>query len=387
MTPTPDPAELRSEFLLDPDVAFLNHGSFGACPRPVFERYQAYQRELEREPVDFLSRRLPDLLAHARAALARYLNAAPQDIAFVPNATTGVNLAARSLSLQPGDEILATDLEYGACDLAWEWLCRRTGARYVRAPIPLPLDSPDTLVETLFAHATERTRVVSVSHITSATALVLPVEEIVARARALGLVTIIDGAHAPAHVPVDLEALGADFYSGNTHKWLCAPKGAGFLHVRPGLKEPVDAAIVSWGYVDGTTFQERIEKQGTRDPAAWLAVPDAIAFQEERNWDAVRERCRAVTRAAREELCAVLGSEPLAPAEMLGQMASVRLPRPDPGLSDRLFANHRVEIPVAGPDDDLLRISVAAYTTRDEIERLLTALVRELDAEDRQNDE
>jgi isopenicillin-N epimerase len=383
----PAPAALRREFLLDPAVAFLNHGSFGACPRPVFERYQAYQRELELEPVDFLARRLPDLLAAARACLAGYLNAEAADLAFVTNATTGANLAARSLALGPGDEVLATDLEYGACDMAWEWIARRTGASYVRAPIPLPLDSPATLVEALFAKATERTRVVYVSHVTSATALVLPLDEIVARARALGLVTIVDGAHAPAHVPVDLTALGADFYSGNAHKWLCAPKGAGFLHVRPELQESVDAAIVSWGYGDGNTFFERIEKQGTRDPAAWLAVPDAIAFQAERDWDAVRDRCRALTREARAELCALLGTEPLAPNEMLGQMASVRLPRPAPGLSDRLFAGHRVEIPVGGPGDDLLRISIAAYTSRDEVDRLLAALPRELDAEDAQQDE
>ena len=376
----PRPDELRRDFLLDPAVAFLNHGSFGACPRPVFEGYQAHQRDLEWEPIDFLDRRLPVLLATARTELAHYLNAPPPDLAFVTNATAGVNVAARSLDLRPGDEILTTDLEYGACDLAWEWLCRRSGTAYVRAPIPLPLASAGQLVEALFAYATERTRVVYVSHITSSTALVLPVEEIVSRARELGLVTIVDGAHAPAYVPVGVEALGADFYSGNAHKWLLAPKGAGFLHARSEHQERVDAAIVGWGYAEGTTFQERIERQGTRDPAAWLAVPDAIRYLAERDWDAVRERCRALTREARGELCDLLGTQPLAPEEMLGQMASVRLPRPDPGLGDRLFANHRVEIPVAGPNHDLLRLSVAAYTTRDDVDRLLAALARELDA-------
>jgi isopenicillin-N epimerase len=376
----PPPDELRRDFLLDSEVAFLNHGSFGACPRPVFESYQAHQRDLEWEPIDFLDRRLPALLAAARGELARYLNAPRADLAFVMNATMGVNLAARSLELGPGDEILTTDLEYGACDLAWEWLAARTGAAYVRAPIPLPLSSDDELVEALFANATQQTRVVYVSHITSSTALVLPVAEIVSRAHELGLITIVDGAHAPAHVPVDVEAIGADFYSGNTHKWLMAPKGAGFLHVRPEHQERVDAAIVSWGYAAGRGFHERIQMQGTRDPAAWLAVPDAIRYQAERDWDDVRARCRALTQEACAELCDLLGTQPLAPAEMLGQMASVRLPQPDPDLRDKLFTNHRVEIPVAGPDRDLLRISVAAYTTRDEIDRLLAALARELDA-------
>jgi isopenicillin-N epimerase len=383
----PSADELRREFLLDPEVAFLNHGSFGACPRPVFERYQEWQRELEREPVDFLGRRLQALLDDARSMLAGYLGCAAEDLAFVQNATTGVNLAARSLDLRPGDEVLATDLEYGACDLAWEWVCARSGARYVRAPIPFPLRDPGELVEALFAAANERTRAVFVSHVTSMTGLVLPVEEIVARARALGLATVVDGAHAPAQVPVDLAALGADYYSGNCHKWLCAPKGAGFLHVRPERQEHVDAAIVSWGYEGGRTFAQRIELQGTREPAAWLTVPDAIRYQEERDWDGVGDRCRRLAREARHELCDLLGTEPIAPESMLAQMAAVRLSRSAPDLSERLFTGHRVEIPVERRGCELLRLSVAAYTTREEIDRLLAALARELDAEDREQDE
>jgi len=381
----PTAAELRREFVLDPETAFLNHGSFGACPQPVFDRYQQWQRELEREPVDFLARRVPELLATARASLADYLGCTAQDLAFVQNATTGVNLAARSVDLAPGDEVLATDLEYGACDLAWEWVCGRTGARYIQASIPL--DDPRTLVETLFDATTERTRVLYVSHVASETGLVLPVEEIVARARKLGHVTVVDGAHAPAQVPVDLARLGADFYSGNAHKWLCAPKGAGFLHVRPEHQERVDAAIVSWGYEPGASFTRRIEAQGTRDPAAWLTVPDAIRFQAERDWDDVRDRSYRLAREARRDLCDLLGTEPPAPDSMVAQMAAVQLPHPAPELSSRLFARHGVEVAVGGLEDDLLRVSVAGYTTREEIDRLLAALVRELDAEHGQENE
>ena len=349
---------MRELFLLDPDVVYLNHGSFGACPRTVFERYQAWQLELECEPVAFIARRLPELLAGARAELGAFVGAAANDLTFVPNATTGVNVAARALDLQPGDEVLATDLEYGACDLTWEHVCARAGARYVRAGI-----------DELFEHRTERTRAVFVSHITSETALLLPVDEIVARARDEGLATIVDGAHAVAQVDLDLTTLGADFYSGNCHKWLGAPKGAGFLHVRPEWQERVDGPIVSWGYaVDENTFVSRTERQGTRDPAAYLAVPDAIAFTREHD---VRARCVALAREARRDLCALLGTEPIAPEEQILQMASVRLPSADPELARRLFDEHRIEIPVSG---DLLRMSVAPYTTREDVERLLDAL-------------
>jgi isopenicillin-N epimerase len=351
---------VRDLFLLDPDVVFLSHGTFGACPRPVFERYQAWQRELEREPVEFISRRLPDLLEHARSELGVFVGAAGDDLTFVPNATTGVNLAARALDLQPGDEVLATNLEYGACELTWERVCERTGARYVRAE-----------VGQLFEHRSERTRAVFLSHITSETALLLPVEEVVAEARAEGLATIVDGAHAVAQVDLDLAALGVDFYAGNCHKWLCAPKGAGFLYVRPEWQERVGGPIVSWGHQEPATFISRTQRQGTRDSAAYLAVPDAIAFQREHD---VRGRCVELAREARRELCALLGTEPLAPDAQVLQMASVRLPGPQPELSQRLFDEHRIEIPTMGLNDDLLRISIASYTEREDVERLLDAL-------------
>jgi isopenicillin-N epimerase len=352
---------VRELFLLDPDVVYLNHGAFGACPRPVFERYQAWQRELEDEPTQFITRKLPELLEHAREALGAFVGADANDLTYIQNAGTGVNMAARALDLQPGDEVLATNLEYGACDLTWQWLCDRTGARYVRAEIGQ-----------LFEHVSERTRAVFLSHITSETALLLPVEEIVARARAEGLVTIVDGAHAVAQVDLDLRALGADFYAGNCHKWLCAPKGAGFLYVRPDWQERIDGAIVSWGYGEPATFLSRTEHQGTRDSAAYLAVPDAIAFQREHD---MRPERVALAREARRELCVLLGTEPLAPDAQILQMASVRLPEPQPDLSQRLFDEHRIEIPTMGPRrDDLLRISIAPYTEREDVERLLDVL-------------
>jgi len=353
---------VRDLFLLDPDVVYLNHGSYGACPRPVFERYQAWQLELERQPSDFMNRRLLDALAQARAALGAFVGAPADDLTFVPNATTGVNMAARSLDLREGDEVLASDLEYGACDFTWEQACARAGARYVRVPV-------DELLE----HRTERTRAVFVSHITSETALRLPVEQIVADARDAGLTTVVDGAHAVAQLDLDLTALGADFYAGNCHKWLCGPKGAGFLYVAPHWQEQVHGTIVSWGYLGPeTTFISRTERQGTRDSAAYLAVPAAIEFVQGHD---ERERCVALTREARRELCTLLGTEPIAPEEQILQMASVQLPVTEPELNRRLFEEHRIEIPTMGPRrDDLLRISIALYNTEEDVERLLDAL-------------
>jgi isopenicillin-N epimerase len=347
---------LRELFLLDPTVTYLNHGAFGACPRPVFEVYQRWQMELEREPTDFIARRLPGLLAEARGTLAAYVGAQPDHLTFVPNAGTGVNLAARALKLKPDDEVLTTDLEYGACNFTWQ----RSGARYVQAPL-----------DELFDHVNERTRVLFVSHITSETGLLLPVESLVARGRELDLVTVVDGAHAPAHVPLDLESLGADFYAGNCHKWLCGPKGAGFLHVREEWQEHVDGPIVSWGYEDdGGTFLSRTELQGTRDSAAYLSVPAAIDFVREHD---DRERCIALAREARRELCELLDEEPIAPEDMVLRLASFTVP----GARDvhrTLWEDYRIEIPAMR--DELMRISVAMYTTREDVERLLDALAR-----------
>ena len=209
---------LRNQFLLDPEVVFLNHGSFGACPRPVFAAYQQWQHELERQPVRFLGRELGGLLAEVRGRLGEYLHVPAGELVLIPNATYGVNVVARSLALGPGDEVLTTDHEYGACDKTWEFICGKTGADYVHQPIPLPAESAEAILEQFWAGVTPRTRLIFLSHITSPTALCLPVEAICQRARAAGILTLIDGAHALGQVPLDLIALGADFYTGNLHK-------------------------------------------------------------------------------------------------------------------------------------------------------------------------
>lgn len=370
---------LRDQFLLDPSVTFLNHGSYGACPRPVFTAYQRWQLELERQPVEFLGRRADDLLDTARARLGAYLNADPAELAFVPNATSGLNIVARSLPLRPGDEVLSNDHEYGALDLTWAHVCRKAGAVYRRHPIPLPVTSHEVLVESFWAAVTPRTRVIFLSHVTSPTALIFPVAEICRRARQAGILSIVDGAHAPGQVPVDLAAIGADAYAGNCHKWLCAPKGSAFLHVRSEHHPWVESLIVSWGWREpDAPFAVRNQWQGTRDIAAFLAVPAAIDFQAEHDWVAVRARCHELARRARDEIAALAGLPPIQPDDpaWFAQMVAAPVPPCDAKeLQRRLYETHRVEVPTTQHDGQpLVRVSCQGYNDDADIDRLLAAL-------------
>jgi isopenicillin-N epimerase len=367
---------LRDHFLLDPDVIFLNHGSFGACPRPVFETYQNWQLELERQPVEFLGRRHDALLDEARASLSQYVNADIDNLVFVPNATAGVNVVARSLSLQPGDEILTTDHEYGAINKTWEFVCQQTGACYVQHPIELPVSSPEAFVESFWSAVTPQTRVISISHITSPTALIFPIEEICRRAREAGILTIIDGAHAPGQIPVDLRAIDADFYSGNCHKWLSAPKGAAFLYARPEHHLMMQPSIISWGWSNEASFVSRIQAQGTRDLAAFLSVPAAIEFQAEHDWDAVRRDCHALAVGLVERMTALTGLPPIAPENWFNQMVALPLPPHDTDdLKRRLYDNYRIEVPLGTWNErQFTRVSIQGYNTQSDLDALVNAL-------------
>ncbi len=391
-------AALRAHFSLDPDVIFLNHGSFGATPLPVQQAAEGYRRQMERQPVRFLQQELPALLAAARARLGAYLGAAADDLAFVPNATFGVNLIARALipPLGPGDEVLTSNQEYGACSNAWEYACARAGARYVRCPLPLADEipapenaEPDAAaawVERLWAAVTERTRVLYLSHITSPTAQRLPVEPLIARARAAGILTFIDGAHAPGMIPLDLDALGADIYTGNCHKWLCAPKVAGFLHVRPEQQHWVTPLVVSWGsppernFDSGNDFQDALWWSGTSDFSAYLAVPAAIDFQAEHAWEQVRARAAALLDAWLPRLADASGTQPVypnAPALRPPQMAISPLPggTDAKAFKQKLLDRCRIEVPVTSwRGRQFVRVSVQGYTSEEELAALEAAL-------------
>ncbi len=373
------------EWNLDPAVHFLNHGSFGACPKSVFTVYQDWQLRLERQPVRFFGRELDGLLREARFALAEFLNVAGDDLVYVPNATHGVNIVARSLDLQPGDQVLTTNHEYGACDFTWDFLCARRGAEYIHQPIALPVVSEAQMLEQFWAGVGPRTRVIYLSHITSPTALRLPVEQVCARARAEGILTIVDGAHAPGQIPLDLAAIEADFYTGNTHKWMLNAKGAAFLYARRSVQSLVEPLTVSWGYGNdpqfgsGSRFVDILQWSGTYDPAAYLTTPTAIRFLLEQDWPQVRQRCHLLLADAVQRVCELTGLAPLYPrdSDLFAQMAIAPLPATvDVAmLKMRLYDDFAVEVPlIEWQGHKFVRISVQAYNTPEDIEALLHGL-------------
>jgi isopenicillin-N epimerase len=407
---------LRDQFLLRPDITYLNFGSFGATPQPVFEAYQRWQLELEREPVQHIAVRAPQLLREARKALGAYVGTDADDLVFTPNPSQAINIVARNLEavLQPGDEILSTDLEYGAMDRTWNYYARKNGWVYRRQHIPLPLSGPDEFLEAFWAGLTPRTKVVFVGEITSATALVFPVEQICRKARQLGLMIIVDGAHVPGHIPLNINALDPDFYTGACHKWMMAPKGCSFLYAKRSMQHLLDPLIISWGYESVAPSHSRFidyhETQGTTDFSAYLALPACIEFMQQHNWPEVSRRCRELTLQNIPRFAALLRTVPLAPINsgMFGQMCSLPLnfgntvastssatdassPAAEPAavaelvkdtatkaaaLKKRLYEEFKIEVPVMMHNGQAyLRYSIQAFNTQADLDRLYEVLV------------
>lgn len=372
--------DFRALWCLDPSIAYLNHGSYGACPRAVLERQRSLQLEMEREPVDFLSRELPGRLQSARSALARFVGAETADLVFVPNATTAVNAVLRSLEFAPGDEVLATSHTYAACRNALDHVASRTGARVVTAPLPFPVRSDDELIAAVMACVSPRTRLALLDHVTSPTALVLPIARLVRELRALDIETLVDGAHAPGMVPLALGELGAAYYTGNAHKWLCAPKGAAFLHVRSDRQRELHPTVISHGY--GAGLQAEFDWIGTFDPSAWLCVPAAIDYLGTLlpgGWPKLMAINRGLALEARADLCESLGIDPPCPESMIGSMASVVLPRAASGAAasrlegDALtgwFRDRGVETWLSRRPFNLLRVSAQLYNSIAQVHRL-----------------
>ncbi len=379
---------LKQHFLLDPDITFLNHGSFGATPRPVFAAYQRWQRELERQPVQFIGYQLPELLATARQALGEYLHCCADDLVYIPNATFGVNVVANSLDLGPGDEVLTTNHEYGACDNVWNYLSQQRGFTYKPAILPYPITSTEDIVEAIWQEVTPNTKMIFLSHITSATALRLPVEAICARAKEAGILTLVDGAHAPGQIPLNLVEIGADFYTGNCHKWLCSPKGAAFLYTHPERQHLIRPLVVGWGwgkdrtFTYGSDYLDYLQFLGTDDLASYFAVPDAIQFQAEHNWTAVQAACHELAKEACLRISDLTGLDPIYPLTEAFCQQLVLNPLPDVDVLDfknSLWQDFKVEIPVYEWNGRCyIRTSIQGYNNENDVNNLLKALEKVL---------
>ena len=389
---------LAQHWTLDPRIDFLNHGSFGACPKPVLEAQTELRARMERQPLQFLARDLEGLLDEARGDLARFIWADPDDLAFVPNATSGVNTVIRSLELEPGDELLTTDHAYNACRNALRWQERR-GAKVVVAAVPWPIAGPSQVVDAVLGAVTARTRLALLDHVTSPTGIIFPVEEIVGRLQERGIDSLIDGAHAPGMMPLDLRGIGAAYFTGNCHKWLCAPKGAAFLYVRRDRQQRIRPLTISHGANAARTERSRFRLEfdwtGTDDPTPFLCIPHALRFLGSLfpgGWPDLIERNHALAVRGRKLLCEALRVEAPAPEEMLGSLASVPLPDAKGKmplargvfwhpLQGALLERHDIEVPVMpfpALPRQLIRISAQAYNSEDQFARLATALRSEL---------
>ena len=371
------------EFLFDKEMVYLNHGSFGATPKDVFEDYRRWQLELEFSPVQFITKKFKEANNRSKEALAKFINTNPKDIVYSPNPTTAFNTVIRSLELNEGDEILSTNLEYGALDRTWRYYCEKSGAKYLRQNISLPIKDKESFLEEFWKGLSDKTKYIFISQITSSTALILPVKEICEKARELGLITIIDGAHVPGHIPLDLKDLDPDYYTGACHKWMLTPKGCTFLYVKPELQDGVDPLIISWGYeadVPGESqYLDYLEYSGTNDSSAFLTLPASLNFFKKHNWLEKTNESKQIIREACKEFCDLLNTEPLCPVaeEFLGQICSIPINTTDPiGLKEELYQKYNIEIPITNLEDRFfIRISFQPFNTRNDLDALKNALI------------
>ncbi|HEX2834542.1 MAG TPA: aminotransferase class V-fold PLP-dependent enzyme [Thermoanaerobaculia bacterium] len=377
---------MKQHWTLDPNIIFLNHGSFGAAPRAVLEKQNEYRAQLEREPVRFFVREFEPLLDAARAELAAFLHADLDGLAFVPNATFGVNSVLRSLDLDLHDELLVTSQEYNASRNVLDYVATVAGAKVVVADIPFPIASPDVVLERVLEKVTSRTRLLLIDHVVSQTALILPIERLVRELRAKGIETLVDGAHAPGFLPLDLDSVGAAYYTGNLHKWVCAPKGAAFLWVRKDRRASIRPAVISHGANsprrDRSRYLVEFDWIGTFDPSPWLCVPDALRFMASLvagGWPALMRRNHQLALLGRDLLCHALHIERPAPDEMLGAMAALPLGAGDAeALQNALLFDHGIEVPLMPWPSRLLRISAQLYNEFSDYEELAKALLLHL---------
>ena len=371
---------MKDWFLLDPDITFLNHGSYGACSKPVFKEYQDWQQKLENQPVQFMTNQVYSAMEKSRESMSQFVGCDVEELVFFQNPTTAVTNVIYNLDLKPGDEVLMSNHEYGALVRAWKMWGEKTGVNIIQQDISMPVTTEENFIENFWTGVTDQTKVIFLSHITSSTALIFPIEKIIKLAKEQNILTIIDGAHVPAHIPLNIHELGCDFYTGACHKWLCAPKGSSFLFVKKEHQDWVKPVVVSWGK-DGddptpSEFIQNFQWQGTRDMSAFLTIPTAINFyiKEIRPY---QESCKKIIQDTCSEFPSVLNTEPIsAGREWLAQLVAHPLPKNIPSnLKKRLWEEYQIEIPVfEWNGQEFVRVSIQVYNTQKDVDLLMSAL-------------
>ncbi|MDP7608777.1 MAG: aminotransferase class V-fold PLP-dependent enzyme [Candidatus Marinimicrobia bacterium] len=371
---------MKDWFLLDPDITFLNHGSYGACSKPVFKEYQDWQQKLENQPVQFMTNQVYSAMEKSRESMSQFVGCGEEELVFFQNPTTAVTNVIYNLDLKPGDEVLMSNHEYGALVRAWKMWGKKTGVKIIQQDISMPVTTEENFIEDFWTGVTDQTKVIFLSHITSSTALIFPIEKIIKLAKEQNILTIIDGAHVPAHIPLNIHELGCDFYTGACHKWLCAPKGSSFLFVKKEHQDWIKPVVVSWGK-DGddptpSEFIQNFQWQGTRDMSAFLTIPTAINFyiKEIKPYQAA---CKKIIQDTYSEFSSVLNTEPIsAGREWLAQLVAHPLPKNIPSnLKKRLWEEYQIEIPVFEWNrQEFVRVSIQIYNTQKDVDLLMSAL-------------
>tara|TARA_Y100000817_G_scaffold66835_1_gene50617 strand:- start:240 stop:1382 length:1143 start_codon:yes stop_codon:yes gene_type:complete len=375
---------LKSLFMLDPKITYLNHGSFGACPTPIFNELIKWQKKLELEPTKHLAFDVYEHLEQSRISLSNYIDCNKDDIIFSPNPSTALNTVIKSLDLKKNDEILTTNHEYGALDKTWKFICKKTGAKYIQTDIPLPFLSEEDFIERLESKITSKTKIIFASHITSSTAIIFPAKKISALAKKHNLFCIIDGAHAPAFIDLSIKKINCDVYVGACHKWMCSPKGVSFLYVKKNHQNKIDPLVVSWGYDSDfpskSKFLDYHQWQGTKDMSAYLTIPYTIKFLKENNWNKIREKCYKINIWARNEINNLLDKENICDDKFLGQMSSIYMDiEANPKNNIEFYKKYNIQVPfILWNNKSFFRISIQVYNTKEDIHKLLYALKKHM---------
>ena len=371
---------LKNQFFLDPKITYLNHGSFGACAKPIYKDLLKWQSILESQPVKFFEETVFNELAKSRNALGHYINCNADDLVYFPNPTTAINAVARSLNLNEQDEVLSTNHIYGALDRSWKYLCDKKKAVFVKAQLPFPIYSKQEFLDVFLNYVNSKTKIIFLDHITSMTAMIFPIKEVIDFAKKKNIITIIDGAHVPGHIDLDIKDLNPDIYTGACHKWMCTPKGVSFLYVKKELQELIHPIVISWGWESESPghsqFLDWHDWQGTRDMSAFLTIPEAIRFLEQNNWTEVAKKCRQQVISTRNDFLNLLDISPPCPDNWLAQMSSIPIEIDNiESCKNLLLKKYKIEVPIFNWEGKIfLRYSIQAYNSSNDLDKLLSAI-------------